>query len=113
MGLTEFSPAKGLTMATLTLPNLEVELKKWTEEFRKPQGSWQVILYNDHHNRYDNVVMWLQKATGCSEEKADSITNIAQTNGRAVCFGGDKDKCQQVAGYLRGKGLQVEVDSTN
>ncbi len=98
-------------MATLTIPNIEEELKKWTEEFKKPQGSWQVILYNDNFNSYDNVVLWLQKSTGCSQDRANDITMTAHKNGRAVCYGGDKEKCQQVASYLRGKGLQVEVDS--
>lgn len=98
-------------MATLTMPNLEEELKKWTEEFKKPKGSWQVILYNDPVNAYNNVVLWLQKATGCSHENAEQITNTAETVGRAVCFGGEKEKCTQVAAYLRGKGLQVEIDN--
>lgn len=100
-------------MSTLTLPNLEEELKKWTEEFKKPQGSWQVILYNDHVNAFDNVVLWLQKSTGCSHERASDIAATAHNSGRAVAFGGDKEKCQQVAAYLRGKGLQVEIDSAS
>lgn len=98
--------------STLTLPNLEEELKKWTEEFKKPQASWQVILYNDPVNKFDDVVMWLQKATGYSQERAAQITNAAHTNGKAVAYGGDKEKCHQVANFLRGKGLQVEVDVT-
>jgi ATP-dependent Clp protease adapter protein ClpS len=96
----------------MTLPNLDEELKKWTEEFKKPQNSWQVILYNDSQNKFDNVVLWLQKATGYSHERASEITQTADRNGRAVCYNGDKEKCHQVAAYLRGNGLQVEVDST-
>lgn len=98
-------------MPTLTLPDLDQELKKWTEEFKKPQGSWQVILYNDHHSSYDNVVLWLQKSTGCSQERANEIASTAHRHGRAVAYGGEKEKCGQVAGYLRGKGLQVEIDN--
>ncbi len=93
------------------MPNIEEELKKWTKEFKETQGSWQVILYNDSHNSYDNVVLWLQKSTGCSQERANSITRTAHTSGKAVAYGGSKEKCQQIAGYLRGKGLQVEVDT--
>ncbi len=98
-------------MPTLTIPNIDEELKKWTEEFKQPQGAWQVVLYNDNYNSYDNVVLWLQKSTGCSLDKAGDITRVAHSTGRAVCFGGDKQKCQEVAAYLRGKGLQVEVDN--
>ncbi len=97
--------------ATITMPNLEEELKKWTQEFKKPASSWQVVLYNDHVNTRDNVVLWLQKATGCSIERAAEIMATAHSQGRALCYGGDKEKCQEVAKFLRGKGLQVEVDS--
>lgn len=98
-------------MSTLTMPDLETELKKWTEEFKKPSGGWQVVLYNDNHNKLDNVVLWLQKATGRNHQDATDIVISCHNNGRAVAFAGGKDKCQQVAGYLRGKGLQVEVDN--
>lgn len=98
-------------MPTLVMPDLDEELKKWTKEFQKTEGSWQVILYNDNHNAFDNVVLWLQKSTGCSQEKANGIAATAHRSGRALAYGGEKDKCHQVAGYLRGKGLQVEVDN--
>ena len=98
-------------MATLTMPDLDQELKKWTKEFKKPSGAWQVLLYNDNRNKFDDVVLWLQKATGCCHHDAGNVVLKAHNDGRAVCFGGGKEKCQQVAGYLRGKGLQVEVDN--
>lgn len=98
-------------MATITMPDLETELKKWTEEFKKPQGAWQVVLYNDNHNKFDDVVLWVQKATGINHHDAGNIVMNCHRDGRAVVYGGGKDKCQEVAKYLRGKGLQVEVDN--
>ena len=99
-------------MPTLTMPDLDTELKKWTKEFSKPAGAWQVVMYNDNHNKFDDVVLWLQKATGKNHQDAGQVVKNCHMNGRAVCFGGNKDKCQQVAAYLRGKGLQVEVDNS-
>lgn len=96
---------------TITMPNIEEELKKWTKEFKETQGAWQVILFNDPTSKYDDVVLWLQKSTGCSHQRAETITHTAHHTGKAVAYGGEKEKCQQVAGYLRGKGLQVQVDS--
>lgn len=93
---------------TLTLPNLDELLS--TIEKPAPRGSWRVLLYNDSHNAFNNVVLWIQKATGCSHESATTITNEAHRSGRAICFEGTKEKCSQVAGYLRNRGLQVEVD---
>lgn len=95
-------------MATLTIPDLDELLK--TIDKPTPRGSWRVLLYNDNHNKFDDVVLWLQKAIGCNHETAASITETAHRTGRAICFEGTKEKCTQVAGYLRNRGLQVEVD---
>lgn len=81
-----------------------------TKEKLKPDRAWRVILYNDNHHKFDDVVLWIQKATGCSHEVATQITHTAHTQGRAVCYEGTKEKCHKVAGYLRSHGLQVEVD---
>lgn len=98
-------------MATLTtLPNLDTLLESIIQEKPSPQRAWRVILYNDNYNSMENVVLWLQKATGCSLEAAHQVMHIAHTQGRAICFEGEKEKCQKVAGYLRTCGLHVEVD---
>lgn len=80
------------------------------EEKARPDRGWRVILYNDSVHRFEDVVLWIQKATGCSLEVAEDVTLTAHRLGRAVCFQGSKDKCQRVAGSLRSHGLQVEVD---
>ena len=99
--------------ATIDLPKIDFyfgqKLQEWTKELR----GWNVILYNDSFNKLLDVILWLQKATGCSLEVAEHVTQMAHSTGRAICFSGAKEKCQEVAGYLRGKGLQVEVDSGN
>ena len=98
-------------MATLTtLPDLDTLLQNILSEKSVPQRAWRVILYNDNVNTRDQVVLWLQKATGCSLEVAQHVMHEAHTKGRAVCYEGEKEKCQKVAGYLRGCGLRVEVD---
>ncbi|GMU57060.1 MAG: ATP-dependent Clp protease adaptor protein ClpS [Candidatus Xenobia bacterium] len=89
-----------------TLPVIE----EITESKAKPQRNWRVILYNDNVHKADDVVLWLQKATGCSLQCAEMVMLTAHTTGRAVCFEGEKEDCQKVARYLRGQGLQVEVD---
>lgn len=98
-------------MATLTtLPDLDSLLENILKEKEVPARGWRVILYNDDFNTRDNVVLWLQKATGCSLEIAGQVMDTAHRTGRAICFEGEKEKCQKVAGYLRGCGLHVEVD---
>lgn len=97
--------------ATIDLPKLDFDFEKQVQQWAKELGSWKVILYNDHFNTKDNVILWLQKATGCALQVAENVCMTAHTTGRAIAFTGGKDKCQEVCVYLRGKGLQVEVDS--
>ncbi|HET6382334.1 MAG TPA: ATP-dependent Clp protease adaptor ClpS [Armatimonadota bacterium] len=73
-------------------------------------GPWVVILYNDEYHGIDEVVLQVQKATGCSLEKAVLITFTAHTEGRAICYDGTETECERVAGVLRQIRLQVETD---
>lgn len=88
----------------------DTETRKDTERKARPERNWRVILYNDHVHKFDDVVLWLQKATGCSHEVASHVTHTAHTQGRAVCYEGTREKCHRVAAQLRSHGLQVEVD---
>ncbi len=71
---------------------------------------WRVILYNDDWHSFDEVILQVQKATGCSLERAVAITYEAHTKGRAVAYEGSKAKCQRVVATLREIRLQVEID---
>ncbi|MDQ2732943.1 MAG: ATP-dependent Clp protease adaptor ClpS [Armatimonadota bacterium] len=71
---------------------------------------WIVILYNDDYHGMDEVILQVQKATGCSLEEALVITFTAHEEGRAVAFEGTEEECERVAGVLRQIKLQVETD---
>jgi ATP-dependent Clp protease adapter protein ClpS len=71
---------------------------------------WRVILYNDDWHGFDEVVVQVQRATGCNLERAVAITYEAHTQGRAVAYEGSKEKCHRVAAVLREIRLQVEID---
>jgi ATP-dependent Clp protease adapter protein ClpS len=69
-----------------------------------------VILYNDDHHAIDEVVLQVQKAAGVTLHKAFEITMEAHSKGRAVCFSGEIEACEKVAGVLREIRLTVEID---
>lgn len=73
-------------------------------------GPWIVILYNDDYHPIDDVILQLQKATGCSLEKAITITLTAHTQGRAVAYEGSCEDCERVVAVLREIRLQAETD---
>lgn len=73
-------------------------------------GPYIVIVYDDDWHTFPEVEMQLQKATGCTLEKAEALAIEIDGCGRAVVFAGTQEKCEQVAGILRQIRLQVETD---
>ncbi|MEI6431320.1 MAG: ATP-dependent Clp protease adaptor ClpS [bacterium] len=73
-------------------------------------GPWIVILYNCECHTFDDVEMILQKATGCSLEKAQQIAIEVDTSGRAICYSGAQEECERVASIIASIRLQVETD---
>lgn len=92
-------------MSTKTIP------RKGKQKEKKPKVTrpWQVILYNDDIHTIDEVILQVQKATGCSVTRATQITLEAHFKGKAVAFAGEFDACYRVAGVLREIGLIVEI----
>jgi ATP-dependent Clp protease adapter protein ClpS len=73
-------------------------------------GPYVVILYNDDYHTFDEVTAQLQKATGCTIDRAWEIAEEAHYRGRAIAFVGGQQECNRVAGVLRAIRLQVETD---
>jgi ATP-dependent Clp protease adapter protein ClpS len=69
-----------------------------------------VILYNCDCHTFEEVIGQMQKATGCSREKADQVANEVHNKGRAVAYSGSQEECDRVARILREIKLQVETD---
>lgn len=89
----------------LETPELLIEEEKETER----EFPWNVILYNDNHHTFNEVVLQVQKATGVALNVAFEITMEAHTKGQAICFTGTHTECEKVAGVLREIGLTVEI----
>lgn len=70
----------------------------------------RVILYNDDWHSFDDVILQVMKATGCSEPVAEAHAFTVHTQGRSQVFDGARQDCERVAGVLREIRLQVEVD---
>ena len=95
-------------MRETVLPDYEVLERQ--DETVDTDGPWVVILYNCDCHSFDEVILQLQKATGCSLEKAFEISLEAHTRGRAIAYTGTAEECERAAGVLRSIRLQVETD---
>jgi len=83
-------------------------------EDRTPETDlpWHVILYNDEHHTFQEVVLQVQKATGVSLEIAFEMTMQVHTTGQATCFTGTYTDCEKVASILREINLTVLILQT-
>jgi len=71
---------------------------------------WKVVLYNDNIHTFDEVILQLQKATGCSAQRAEKIAFEAHNRGKAVAYSGEFNECFRVMGVLREIQLVVEIE---
>ena len=71
---------------------------------------WNVVLLNDDYHTFDDVIIQLIKATGCTVEHATKVAWTVHTQGEAVCFSGPKERCEHVASVLERIGLKVRLE---
>ena len=71
---------------------------------------WRVILYNDAIHTFDEVILQLVKATGCSTQDAEKIAWTVHREGKAMAFEGDFPECFRVQGVLREIQLVTEIE---
>lgn len=71
---------------------------------------WQVVLFNDEVHSFDEVILQLQKATGCSLERAFELTLRVHQKGKASVFFGTLEKCDRVSSILERIGLGTQVE---
>ena len=75
------------------------------------QESWMVVVYNNDHNTYDEVMMILMIATHCTVDEAEIETWEVDHLGKSCVHFADKDECETVARIIRQIGIEVEVKS--
>jgi ATP-dependent Clp protease adaptor protein ClpS len=79
-------------------------------EVADPDRHCIVIVYDNPVNTWDQVILILQKATGCSLEEATNETWEIDTLGRSVVHHGDREECERAAAIIRTIGIDVVVD---
>jgi len=87
-----------------------VGVAELVEAETEPALPFFVILYNDEVHTLEEVILQVQKAVGISAHEAFEIVMEAHSKGRAVCYSGDMETCEKVAGILREIKLTVEID---
>jgi len=74
------------------------------------QDPARVILFNDDIHTFDEVIAQLIKATGCASHRAEALAMEVHTNGKAVVFAGELDRCMEVSGILEEIKLMTQIE---
>lgn len=104
---------RGIDLLPAVLPAERTQTAPIEREQRTPpdlERPFIVVLYNCECHTFDDVIVQLQKATGCTLEKAEALAVEVDSTGRAIVYAGTADECERVANVLRQIRLQVETD---
>ncbi len=71
---------------------------------------WRVILYNDEVHTFEEVIVQLVKATGCTPRRANAYVREVHTTGKAAVYEGEFEECFEVQGVLREIDLVTEIE---
>lgn len=74
------------------------------------ETSWRVILFNDEVHSFDEVILQIIKATGCSKTRAVELTNEVHFKGKANVYEGSFPECLRVSGILQEIALITEIE---
>ncbi|HHL73374.1 MAG TPA: ATP-dependent Clp protease adaptor ClpS [Bacteroidetes bacterium] len=97
-------------MAEKETPDQDEDVLSDEDIDSKLDEPWKVILFNDDVHTFDEVILQLCKATGCSTQQAEKIALEAHFRGKARAYSGSFAECYKVAGILREIQLVVEIE---
>ena len=69
----------------------------------------KVLLFNDNFHTFDEVINQVCKATGCSEQHAETVAWEVHNKGKSLVFDGDISECLRVSSVLEEIGLHTQV----
>jgi ATP-dependent Clp protease adapter protein ClpS len=89
-----------------------------TEEILSPEATdigtssegFTLILFNDSHHEFEEVIAQVMKATGYGHDKAESITMEAHNKGRAAVISGELDICLKAQQVLEEIALRTSIE---
>ncbi|HZO86915.1 MAG TPA: ATP-dependent Clp protease adaptor ClpS [Chthonomonadaceae bacterium] len=102
----------GLTVGATVAPERVTPILPRQEEDKVNSGYGEgciVIVYDNDYNTIPEVILILQKATGCTLEEASIETWEIHTLGKSVVHHGSWEECERAAEIIRTIGIRVEV----
>lgn len=101
-------PHTGPASPAPAAPDVDVAVEEEHDE--RIATPWRVILYNDEIHTFEEVIVQLMKATGCSAEQAERHAWTVHTEGKDRVYEGEFEECFRVQGVLREIQLVTEIE---
>ena len=86
----------------------EVLVKEDTET--RVDTPWRVILFDDDIHTFEEVILQLMKAVGCTAEQGYEHALTVHTQGKDCVYQGEFEECFRVQGVLREIQLVTEIE---
>ena len=71
--------------------------------------AYKVILFNDDHHTFEEVIVQLIKAINCSFEKARAFSFEVHVKGKALVHSGSMQSCLKVSSILEEIALHTQI----
>lgn len=71
---------------------------------------YTLILFNDSHHDFDEVIVQVMKASGYGHDKAEAITMEAHNKGRAAVITGELERCLNAQSILEEIALRTSIE---
>jgi ATP-dependent Clp protease adaptor protein ClpS len=90
-------------------PNTQEEQSLQTLDTITGSIHGKVVLYNDEHHTFEEVIFQILRAVHCSMEKAEQLTWEVHNSGKATVYEGPLTECLHVSAILEEIALKTEV----
>jgi len=87
---------------------VETEIK--TELETKVSEGWQIVLYNDDHNTFDDVITALVKVCGHESEQAEQCAVLVHFRGKCAVKNGNFKELEPQCTALLERDLTAEIE---
>jgi ATP-dependent Clp protease adapter protein ClpS len=91
-------------------PDVDTLVEQDVADETRLDEPWRVVLYDDDIHTFDEVIIQLVKATGCTTSRAERHAWTVHTEGKDCVYTGEFFECLRVQGVLREIQLVTEIE---
>jgi ATP-dependent Clp protease adaptor protein ClpS len=91
-------------------PDTDTAVEEAVADQTRLDEPWRVVLYDDDEHTFEEVIVQLVKATGCTTARAERHAWTVHTEGKDCVYTGEFFACLRVQGVLREIQLVTEIE---